>query len=156
MPRGFKRSPSLEKKIRHTRNLLWNANVPEALPESIEYHRSPSPMQLRELYDRASIFVAPSRTEGWGLTGCEALLCGAALVATDIDGHGDFALDGQTALTSPARSPERLAENVNRLLKDPQFRIELAKKGMSLSGHSLGSVQRIAWSGRCLLRQILF
>jgi glycosyltransferase involved in cell wall biosynthesis len=102
---------------------------PEALPEWIEYHRSPSPMQLRELYNRASIFVAPSRTEGWGLTGCEALLCGAALVATDIDGHREFAFDGQTALTSPARSPERLAENVNRLLKDPQLRIELAKKG---------------------------
>jgi glycosyltransferase involved in cell wall biosynthesis len=78
---------------------------------------------LRELYNRASIFVAPSRTEGWGLTGCEALLCGAALVATDIDGHREFAFDGQTALTSPARSPERLAENVNRLLKDPQLRI---------------------------------
>ena len=51
------------------------------------------------------------------------------LVATDIDGHREFAFDGQTALTSPARSPERLAENVNRLLEDPKLRIELANKG---------------------------
>jgi glycosyltransferase involved in cell wall biosynthesis len=102
---------------------------PKVLPEWIEYHRSPSPMQLRELYNRASIFVAPSRTEGWGLTGCEALLCGAALVATDIDGHREFAFNGQTALTSPARSPEQLAENVNRLLGSPQLRSEIAKKG---------------------------
>jgi glycosyltransferase involved in cell wall biosynthesis len=102
---------------------------PETLPEWIEYHRSPAPAQLRELYNRAAIFIAPSRTEGWGLTGCEALLCGAALAATDIDGHREFAFDGRTALTSPPRSPERLAENVNRLLQDPKLRIELARKG---------------------------
>jgi glycosyltransferase involved in cell wall biosynthesis len=57
---------------------------PKTLPDWIEYHQSPSPKLLRELYNRAAIFVAPSRTEGWGLTGCEALLCGAALVG---DGH---------------------------------------------------------------------
>jgi glycosyltransferase involved in cell wall biosynthesis len=102
---------------------------PETLPEWIEYHRSPAPTQLRELYNRAAIFIAPSRTEGWGLTGCEALLCGAALVATDIDGHREFAFDGQTALTSPARSPAGLAENVVKLLQNPKLRIELAKKG---------------------------
>jgi glycosyltransferase involved in cell wall biosynthesis len=102
---------------------------PEALPGWIDYHQSPSPQLLRELYNQAAIFVAPSRTEGWGLTGCEALLCGAALVATDIDGHREFAFDGQTALTSPARSPSALAENILRLIQDPGLRIQLAKNG---------------------------
>jgi glycosyltransferase involved in cell wall biosynthesis len=102
---------------------------PDTLPDWIEYHQSPSPRLLRELYNQAAIFVAPSRTEGWGLTGCEALLCGAALVATDIDGHREFAFDGQTALTSPARSPGALAENILRLIQDPELRIQLAKNG---------------------------
>src|ERR1700676_3549754 len=102
---------------------------PKSLPAWIDYSQSPSPKLLRELYNQAAIFVAPSRTEGWGLTGCEALLCGAALVATDIDGHREFAFDGQTALTSPARSPSALAENILRLIQDPGLRIQLAKHG---------------------------
>ena len=102
---------------------------PASLPEWIEYHQSPSAKLLRELYNRAAIFVAPSRTEGWGLTGCEALLCGAALVATDIDGHREFAFHEQTALTCPARSPSALAENILRLIQEPRLRIQLAENG---------------------------
>jgi glycosyltransferase involved in cell wall biosynthesis len=113
-----------------TRAVLFGVPArPETLPDWIEYHQSPSAKLLRELYNRAAIFVAPSRTEGWGLTGCEALLCGAALVATDIDGHREFAFHEQTALTSPARSPSALAENTLRLIQNPVLRIQLAKNG---------------------------
>lgn len=102
---------------------------PKTLPDWIDYYQSPSPKLLRELYNQAAIFVAPSRTEGWGLTGCEALLCGAALVATDIDGHREFAFHEQTALTCPSRSPAALAENILRLIKNQELRIQLAKGG---------------------------
>lgn len=102
---------------------------PKTLPDWIEYHQSPSPELLRQLYNRTAIFVAPSRTEGWGLTGCEAVLCGAALVATDIDGHREFAFHGRTALTSPARDPGAQAENILRLIHDPELRIQLAQRG---------------------------
>lgn len=111
---------------------------PRTLPDWIEYHQQPSPELLRDLYNRAAIFVAPSRTEGWGLTGCEALLCGAALVATDIDGHREFAFNGQTALTCPAGSPSALAENVLRLTKDSDLRIQLAKNGLKF-------VRQLTW-----------
>jgi glycosyltransferase involved in cell wall biosynthesis len=111
---------------------------PKSLPAWIDYSQSPSPKLLRELYNQAAIFVAPSRTEGWGLTGCEALLCGAALVATDIDGHREFAFHEETALTSPARSPLSLAENILRLIKNPELRIDLAKKGFQF-------VRQLTW-----------
>ena len=122
-----------------TRAILFGVPArPSTLPDWIEYHQSPSPKLLRELYNRAAVFVAPSRTEGWGLTGCEALLCGAALVATDIDGHREFAFDGQTALTSPARSPEELAVNVLRMIRDPKLRIQLAQNGLDF-------VRQLTW-----------
>ena len=123
----------------HIRATLFGVPArPETLPNWIDYHQSPSPQLLRELYNQAAIFVAPSRTEGWGLTGCEALLCGAALVATDIDGHREFAFDGQTALTSPARSPSALAENILCLIRDPERRIQLAKNGFEF-------VRQLTW-----------
>ena len=102
---------------------------PETLPEWIEYYQTPTPQALRDLYNQAAIFVAPSHTEGWGLTGCEALLCGASLAATDIDGHREFAFDGKTALTSPVRDPRALAANILRLIQSPDLRVELARAG---------------------------
>ena len=110
-------------------NLFGVPVRPKGLPDWIEYYQSPPPELLLQLYNQAAIFIAPSRTEGWGLPGCEALLCGAALVATDIDGHREFAFNGETALTSPAKSPNALAENILRLIEDPGLRIQLAKKG---------------------------
>jgi glycosyltransferase involved in cell wall biosynthesis len=104
---------------------------PESLPDWIKYHQSPSPTLLRELYNEAAIFIAPSRTEGWGLPACEALLSGTALAATDIDGHREFAFHEQTALTSPGRSPGALAENILRLMHEPALRIKLAKAGFN-------------------------
>jgi glycosyltransferase involved in cell wall biosynthesis len=127
---GLQALSLVRKKDPQTRAILFGVPPrPETLPEWIEYHQSPSAKLLRELYNQAAIFVAPSRTEGWGLTGCEALLCGAALVATDINGHREFAFHEQTALTSPARSPGALAENVLRLIHDPALRVQLAKNG---------------------------
>jgi glycosyltransferase involved in cell wall biosynthesis len=127
---GLQALSLVREKDPQTRAILFGVTArPATLPDWIEYHQSPSPKQLRELYNRAAIFVAPSRTEGWGLTGCEALLCGAALVATDIDGHREFAFHEQTALTSPARSPSALAQNILHLIQNPALRIQLAKNG---------------------------
>jgi glycosyltransferase involved in cell wall biosynthesis len=129
----------VREKVPNTSVILFGVpDRPKALPDWIEYHREPSPELLLELYNRAAIFVAPSRTEGWGLTGCEALLCGAALVATDIDGHREFAFNGETALTCPPRSPSALAENVLRLIQDSDLRIKLAKDGLKF-------VQQLTW-----------
>ncbi|MGB6689725.1 MAG: glycosyltransferase family 4 protein [Terracidiphilus sp.] len=123
----------------NTRAILFGVPArPRTLPNWIEYHQEPSPQLLRKLYNRASIFVAPSRTEGWGLTGCEALLSGAALAATDIDGHREFAFDGKTALTSPAESPNALANNVLRLIRDPELRVRLAINGFEF-------VRQLTW-----------
>jgi len=129
----------VRKKVPETSAILFGVpDRPKTLPDWIEYHQEPSPELLRDLYNRAAIFVAPSRTEGWGLTGCEALLCGAALVATDIDGHREFAFNGETALTCPPRSPSALAENVLRLIQDSDLRIQLAKGGLKF-------VQQLTW-----------
>jgi len=127
---GLQSLSLVREKDPETRAILFGVPArPATLPDWIEYHQSPSAKLLRELYNRAAIFIAPSRTEGWGLTGCEALLCGAALAATDIDGHREFAFHEQTALTSPARSPSALAENILRLIEDSRLRIQLAENG---------------------------
>lgn len=102
---------------------------PANLPDWVEYYRRPSQQRLRDSYNRAAIFVSPGRIEGWPLPPAEAMLCGAALAATDIGGHREYAVHGQTALLSPVQNPEKLAENVLRLMRNDDLRISIARKG---------------------------
>jgi glycosyltransferase involved in cell wall biosynthesis len=50
------------------------------------------------LYRRASVFVNPSRKEGWGITNIEAGACGTAVVANDVPGLCDSVKTGETGL----------------------------------------------------------
>jgi glycosyltransferase involved in cell wall biosynthesis len=102
---------------------------PASLPEWIEYHQQPKRALLRALYNHAAIFVAPSWIEGWPLPPAEAMLCGAALVATDIGGHREYAFHDDTALLSPSKDPLGLADNILRLVRDPSMRVSLATRG---------------------------
>jgi glycosyltransferase involved in cell wall biosynthesis len=109
--------------------LFGVSKSPPNLPDWISYHQKPLQTELRKLYNRAAIFLAPSWSEGWPLPPAEAMMCGAALVATDIPGHREYALHEQTALLSPPKDAKGLAENVLRLVRDKNFRIELATRG---------------------------
>jgi len=100
-----------------------------AFPRWVDYRRLPSQQELRACYNQAAVFVAPAHMEGWPLPPAEAMLCGAALVATDIGGHREYGIHEETALLSPARTPEKLAENVLRLVRSPELRTKIARQG---------------------------
>lgn len=134
--------------------ILYGASTPPAkLPGWIRYHRLPSQRLLRNCYNRASIFVSPGRIEGWPLPPAEAMLCGAALAATDIGGHREYGVHGETALLSPVQDPERLAENILRLTRDAELRISIARKGNECIrrytwGHAVDSFERLLHQNR--------
>jgi glycosyltransferase involved in cell wall biosynthesis len=115
---------------------------PSDLPDWIIYHKTPAQEELRRIYNRASIFLAPSHSEGWGLPPCEAMMCGAAVVATDIGGHREFCEDGNTALLVPAENPKAIAEAVEKLMNDSDLRLKMAR-----SGHL--SIQKFTWDAAC-------
>lgn len=102
---------------------------PDGLPSWYEYYRMPGKAEHNRIYNRAAVFVAASRAEGWGLTVCEAMQCGCAVACSDAGGFKEFCFDGETALVSPALDVEALARNVMRLIEDGDMRIRLAKAG---------------------------
>lgn len=112
---------------------------PRGLPRWIEYLCNPSQdVLVEQVYNGSSIYLCPSWTEGWHLPPAEAMACGCAVVSTDIGGVRDYAVDGETALLAPPREPERLANRVLELLRNPDRRAELAA-----AGHK--SIQRFSW-----------
>ncbi|MDX7952329.1 glycosyltransferase family 4 protein [Lichenihabitans sp. Uapishka_5] len=107
---------------------LFGLTRPEASDIDFPYQfvLNPPQSELKRLYSQTSIFIAPSWSEGWGLTPHEAGACGAALAVTDIGGHKEFLVQGRTALMSPPCDVVALADNVEHLLQDSPFRIQLA------------------------------
>jgi Sulfotransferase family/Glycosyl transferases group 1 len=93
------------------------------------YLDSPDRAEVAALLRSSAVHIVSSWEEGFGLTGAEAIACGAALATTDTRGSRDYAIDGHTALVSPPRDPGALAENVLRLLADAKLRDRLVVKG---------------------------
>lgn len=116
----------------HFPNLAVNLfGVPAAgdLPGWVNYHRLPSQEKLRTLYNQAAIFLAPSWNEGWPLPPAEAMMCGAAVVGTNIGGHREYLEHGVTGCLVPVRRPDVMAETIMDLIRDKTMRIKLATAG---------------------------
>jgi glycosyltransferase involved in cell wall biosynthesis len=94
-----------------------------------EYHFRPYGAKLRKLYNSCDIFLSPSWREGSGLASIEAMACKCALVTTDTGGCRDYAIPEKTALVSPPKNPEELAENLIRLLGDEDLFQLIAQNG---------------------------
>lgn len=96
---------------------------------NIEFHRLPYKERLRKIYNSLDIFVCPSWVEGCQLPPLETMACGCAVVATNVGGVPDYAINGKTILASPPRDPEALARNIIVLLEDEDRRKRLAENG---------------------------
>lgn len=123
---------------------------PKRLPSWIEYLCDPPQEELvRNIYNGSSIYMCPSWIEGFHLPPAEAMDCGCAVVSTDIGGVRDYAEHGVTALLSPPKDPEALAQNIVRLLENDDLRIRIAK-----AGHE--RIQQFTWERSTdLLEQFL-
>jgi glycosyltransferase involved in cell wall biosynthesis len=101
----------------------------EPIADADRFLASPTRAQVAALQRSCAVHLVASWEEGFGMTGAEALACGAALATTDTKGSRDYAIDGATALLSAPRDPRALADNVLRLLGDAPLRARLAAAG---------------------------
>lgn len=105
-------------------------NRPSDLPDWITYVKSANQEQLVDIYNRAAVYMYPTIQEGLGLTCIESMACGCALAVSDYEAAHEFAVHEKTALLSPVRDPQAMAENVARYFDDPDFRMRVAQEGM--------------------------
>ncbi len=89
--------------------------------------------ELVAWYRRAWVVASSSQREGWGMTLTEAAACGTPAVATDIAGHADAVLDGESGLL--VDDVDDLAGALGRVLGDEVLRSRLSK----------GALDRARW-----------
>ncbi len=80
------------------------------------------------LYSAASVFVYPSRYEGFGLPPLEAMACGAPAVVSDASSLPEVA--GDAALLVHPDDEAGWAAAIWRLLADPRLHAELRRRGL--------------------------
>jgi len=85
--------------------------------------------ELRSWYRRAWVVASSSQREGWGMTLTEAAACGTPSVATNIAGHADAVLDGESGLL--VDDGDDLAPALARVLGDEVLRSRLAKGALA-------------------------
>lgn len=70
-------------------------------------------------YQALSLYVAPQRWEGFGLTPLEAMGCGVPVVASSVGAFPELMVPGKTgALVEPGNRPAMVAQ-IKRYLEDP-------------------------------------
>jgi glycosyltransferase involved in cell wall biosynthesis len=78
-----------------------------------------------EIMATLDCLVMASVREGWGMVVSEAARFGVPAVAYDVDGLRDAIVDGVTGLLVSQRSPEGLAEGIERILSQRDLRDRL-------------------------------
>jgi glycosyltransferase involved in cell wall biosynthesis len=85
--------------------------------------------ELVDWYRKAWVVASSSQREGWGMTLTEAAACGTPAVATDIAGHADAVLNGESGLL--VSHPGELAGALERVLSNDALRHRLAKGALA-------------------------
>jgi glycosyltransferase involved in cell wall biosynthesis len=73
------------------------------------------------------IYCAPSRWEAGPYAVLEAMACGVAIVASDVAGHADYLVAGESGLVVPAELPGPLDGAIRALLYDADERADLGE-----------------------------
>ena len=80
------------------------------------------------LFRRCDVFVLPSIVEGCPLSVLEAMACGKPVVVTRIRPFLEIVKNGETGILVPPRSPERLADALINLARDPRRRRRMGER----------------------------
>jgi glycosyltransferase involved in cell wall biosynthesis len=107
-----------------------------------EYHFRPTRDQVARIFSSCDIYLCPSWHEGLGMPGMEAMACRSALVTTDTGGSRDYAIHGETALVSPPKDTDALAENLTAVIDDKQLMHQL-------SGNGEKKIREFDWEENC-------
>lgn len=83
---------------------------------------------IKSWYRRLTLYVAPSRNEGFGLTPLEAMASGTAVVASDAGAYAEMIIEGETGSVVPAGDFERLLDAISTFL-DPQKAMQAGRRG---------------------------
>ncbi|MFZ1768129.1 MAG: glycosyltransferase family 1 protein [Caldilinea sp.] len=115
----------------------WDNRYPEAkqaavtlnLTSRVRFLGPIAEIDLPALYAAATVFVFPSRYEGFGLPVLEAMACGAPVACSNVSSLPEVA--GDAALLFDPDDIVAIAQTLQRLLDEPSLRADLRDRGLA-------------------------
>ena len=93
---------------------------------NVEFTGVASRNEIGRFYDRADIFINASRLDNMPVSVLEAFASGTPVVSTEPEGMRFLVDHERTGLLSPTGDAHALAQNVLRLLAEPEFATSMA------------------------------
>ena len=106
-------------------------------------HLRSSLVDVESEYLKSSIYVHPSRSEGFGLVIVEAMSCSLPVVSFDCEnGPRSIITDGEDGFLVPSFNIRYFADRIMLLIKDENLRMQMGEKGRLKSQQY--SIEKIA------------
>ena len=114
--------------------LIFAGSQTENLRQFIEKHAKTGIFHIlgyvkesSELYNKCSVYVQPSATEGFGMEIPEAMSYGHPVICSDGAGAADCITDGVDGFIVPKMNPQAIANKINWFKTRPKELIEMGK-----------------------------
>lgn len=99
-----------------------------------------------ELYHAADISAFPSKIEGLGLAGVEAMAAGVPLVSSNVHGILDYVISGETGYAISPNDVEGFAAAIKKLALDPELRKNMRKNCLvAVEPFELSNALQVMW-----------
>jgi L-malate glycosyltransferase len=95
------------------------------LEDQITFRKKTSYAEVPQDYRHADIFITTSISDGTPVSLLEAMSSGLPCIATSVGGIPEWAVNNETGLLVPPRSPEKIANAILSLARDPALRKRL-------------------------------
>lgn len=99
-----------------------------------------------ELYYAADISVFPSKIEGLGLAGIEAMAAGVPLVSSNVHGILDYVIDGKTGFAIDPKDVDGYAAAIQKLAEEPALRERMRTDCLNaVAPFEISNALRVMW-----------
>ena len=101
---------------------------------------------IPELCNTADISAFPSRIEGLGLAGIEAMAAGVPLVSSNVHGILDYVIDGKTGYALNPEDVDGFAKAISKLADDENLRNDMAANCWdAVAPFEIDNALRVMW-----------
>lgn len=105
----------------------------------IEFHLLPTQDEIREIYTRCDVWLAPSRSEGFNLTAMEAMACGTPVVSTKTGWLVEAVVPYKNGILTEIDDINALLAGVKWFLSQPNI------VWLECSNHAVATTEGYSW-----------
>jgi phosphatidylinositol alpha-1,6-mannosyltransferase len=108
------------------------------IAQAVRFHGRVSDESLRGLYAQSTVYVMPSRNEGFGFVFLEAMAQSTPAIGGTMDATPEVIEDGVTGFTVDPHSSDAVAEATATLLRDSTLRTQMGQAAWHRAHNTFG------------------